>query len=143
MNNTLIINARKHLGWHRRIASDAGTAVLWAFWLWLCRPAMNVFNWTLAARFGLPGAGHKLLAAGAAGFLEGTAVTLVGTSGALLIWNRLTGQRRRRTPTVEIPDYASHFGISANELTAARSAGICVLHHDDSGRIVRLETRQS
>ena len=41
MQDSLIINVRGELGWHRRLFSDAGTAALWGVWLWLCQPAIG------------------------------------------------------------------------------------------------------
>jgi poly-beta-1,6-N-acetyl-D-glucosamine biosynthesis protein PgaD len=38
-----------------------------------------------------------------------------------------------------VGDYARHFELPEGELLAGRDAAVCVVHHDERGRIVRVE----
>ena len=41
-NNSLIIDVRRLLPWHKRYASNTSTAMMWAVWLLLWRPLLIV-----------------------------------------------------------------------------------------------------
>ncbi len=123
MKNPLIINARHQLRWHQRFVSDASTLLLWSVWLWLCRPV--VFPW------------H----AGAMVSLEGAMLALVGTGALLMIWNRLASQPAVRPRLQAKPDFASHFALDARLISDARDSAVCVVHHDEQGRIVSIESK--
>lgn len=138
MGAPLIINARDRLAWQQRLFSDASTAVMWGGWLWLWAPAVR--TWA-----GLGMRAHpslvKLLGAGPVDSLERMAFALVGTSGALLVWNRLAAREARATVALSVRDYAQRFELPEAEIQAGRQASVCVVRHDDSGRIVGLECR--
>jgi poly-beta-1,6-N-acetyl-D-glucosamine biosynthesis protein PgaD len=141
MKDTPIINARHQLRWHRRLASDASTALLWGGWLWMCRPALVAVTRMLG--LGLKHPAGKLLALGGPVSLEGTVLALVGTAGLLLLWNRLSSQPALRPQLTLLPDYAGHFGVDTQTIVAGRNSPICVVHHDDQGRITRIEARRT
>lgn len=138
MGAPLIINARDRLAWQQRLFSDASTAVMWGGWLWLWAPAVRAWA-TLGVR------AHpslmKLLGAGPVDSLERMALALAGTSGALLVWNRLAAREARATVALSVRDYAQRFELPEAEIQAGREASVCVVRHDESGRIVRLECR--
>jgi poly-beta-1,6-N-acetyl-D-glucosamine biosynthesis protein PgaD len=138
MSRHLIINARHRLAWHHRLFSDASTAMMWGGWLWLWSPLLRS---VAAAGPRSQAAMTKLLATGSADAIERTVVALMGTSGALLVWNRLFARQRRRPVALTVRDYARHFDLPEQELDAGRHASICVVEHDDSGRIVQLTCR--
>lgn len=141
MSASLIINARSRLSWHQRFVSDASTAFMWAFWikLWLpvLRAMLRVPFLDALARKSL----RLLLVQGSAQSVEHYALALVGASGSLLVWSRLPAFKVA-TPELTTPqDCAAHFGLPLAELLAGREASVCVVHHDESGRILRLERR--
>jgi poly-beta-1,6-N-acetyl-D-glucosamine biosynthesis protein PgaD len=141
MSGSLIINARDRLRWHQRLWSDASTLIAWAFWLNLWYPVVRSF--ALASDLGaLTRVAHMpLLSTGSAVDLPHYAAALAGTSGTLLLWNRLPASKVRSPEVQSVGDYARHFDISEDELLAGRGASVCVVHHDDAGRIVRVERR--
>lgn len=141
MTDSLIINARPHLRWHRRIFSDASTAMLWGFWLWLWRPLLSLYGWLVGLHAGLQPVVLKMLNFGGPVSIEGSAVALVSTSSTLLLWSALTPQQNQKPQVNQLQDYASHFGLSEQHLLSGRNSSVCVVHHDEHGRIVRIETR--
>ncbi len=141
MTGSFIINARDRLRWHQRMWSDASTIILWGVWLRLWYPVLRSLAW---ADFG---AVHHRFAA--LGHLPGPSVVglpryamaLVGTSGSLILWNRLPALRLSTPEVHTVSDYARHFELPEEEILGGRSASVCVVHHDDGGRIVRVERR--
>jgi poly-beta-1,6-N-acetyl-D-glucosamine biosynthesis protein PgaD len=144
MSGSVIINARHRLAWHQRLLSDASTAMMWGIWLWLWSPALRSFAWLadLGAR-SFP-ALMTQLASGSGGDIHHSVVALAGASGTLLVWNRLPA-RKICAPAAELSvrEHAHHFRLPEHALQAARHASICVVHHDEAGRIIRLECRES
>jgi poly-beta-1,6-N-acetyl-D-glucosamine biosynthesis protein PgaD len=142
MSGTLIINARHRLRWHQRLLSDASTAMAWGGWLWLWAPPLKSFSWLaslgLSAATGIDG----ILSSSAAWGFQRSLVALIGTSGTLLVWNRLPARKVAATTELSVRDHARHFQLSEQEIQASRNASVCVVHHDSSGRIVRLERRE-
>jgi poly-beta-1,6-N-acetyl-D-glucosamine biosynthesis protein PgaD len=134
----LIINARDRLGWQQRLVSDASTAVMWGGWLWLWAPVVRA--WAALGMRAHPSL-VKLIGAGPVDSLERMAFALAGTSGALLVWNRLAARKARATVALSLRDYAERFELPEAELRAGREASVCIVRHDDSGRIVQLECR--
>jgi poly-beta-1,6-N-acetyl-D-glucosamine biosynthesis protein PgaD len=140
MSNTLIINVRRQMPWQHRLASDTSTAVLWGWWLWLCRPALGALNWlsTLGANMSLPMG--KLLLVGSAASLEPMAA-LVGTSSTLILWNLLPTQATPAANARTLRDYANHFGLPEEQILSGQSASVCVVHHGENGQITHIERR--
>jgi poly-beta-1,6-N-acetyl-D-glucosamine biosynthesis protein PgaD len=139
VKDTPIINARHQLRWQRRLVSDASTALLWAGWLWLCRPAVFALTRLLGLALGLKHPATRLLTSDAPVSVEGTVLALAGTAGLLLLWNRLSAQPALRPQTTVLPDYAGHFGIDTQTIVAGRHSAVCTVHHDEQGRITRIE----
>ena len=140
MSNTLIINARRHMPWQHRLASDTSTAVLWGWWLWLCRPALGVIHWLSTLGTGMSLSLTKLMVFGSAASLEPMAA-LVGTSSTLMLWNMLPTQA---TPTAQartIRDYATHFGLAEEQILSGQTSSVCVVHHGENGQITSIERR--
>lgn len=139
--SSLIIDARKRLSWPRRFAWDASTAALWGGWLLLWAPLLK--SGVSLARLGmdLPPWLPTSLAAGGAGGLPLSIVALAGTSGTLMALNKLPVRRQRADEALPVAEYARHFELSAQVIEAGRGAAICVVHHDDEGRIAAIECR--
>jgi poly-beta-1,6-N-acetyl-D-glucosamine biosynthesis protein PgaD len=143
MNNSLIINARRHLPWQKRFFSDASTAMLWGGWLWMCRPVLSMLSWIGGLGAGLQPTVLKLLGNGAPAMnLEGSVMALVGTSGTLLLWNLLPAHKAHTLAQAHtLRDYASHFNLPEQQIVAGRATSICVVHHDEAGHITSIETK--
>ena len=141
MNDSLIINARHQMRWHQRLFSDASTAMLWGFWLWMWRPVLSLFAWLGGVGASFQPTVMKLLASGTPVNLEGSVVALVGTSSTLLLWNMLPATRARVRCSHTLRDYAAHFELPEQQIIAGRETSVCVVHHDDSGRIIRIEKK--
>jgi poly-beta-1,6-N-acetyl-D-glucosamine biosynthesis protein PgaD len=141
MGRSLIINARDRLRWHQRLCSDASTVLMWGAWLKLWYPVLRSYAWMadfgVLSQFTL----MKLLSSGSALDAQRYAVALVGTSGTLLLWNRLPAFKVRTPEVQSVSDYARHFELSEDEILAGRGTSVCVVHHDDGGRIIRVERR--
>jgi poly-beta-1,6-N-acetyl-D-glucosamine biosynthesis protein PgaD len=138
MSASLIINARHRLAWHQRLFSDASTALMWGCWLWLWSPILRSFAWLADLGLRSP-ALVKLLASGSADQLGRSVVVLAGTSGTLLVWSWLPARKVYASAPLSLREYARHFELPEHELQAGRRASVCVVHHDESGRIVQLE----
>lgn len=106
-------------------------------WLWLCRSGIGVVGLIRVAA--THPATFSLLAAGSATVLVRGALTIGGASGALWLWNKITGSRQEEA-TAPVPNYAAYFGISDPQLRRCRSAQVCIVHHDADGRILAIET---
>lgn len=141
MQDSLIINVRGELGWHRRLFSDATTAALWGAWLWLCQPAIGAValmcGTNLGAHFG------RMALSCTPASLADDALTLAGTTAALLLWKNFSARRARRPQLTHQPDYAGYFGLSAQALEQGRGTSVCVVHHDEQGRIVQIQRREA
>ena len=111
-----IIDVADKLPWHERLQNEASTAAIWGAWLWQTRHMFNIW---------------KVVSVGAT--FEG-AIALGSTAGTLMVWNWLT-------PAVEPTPINMDVLVSDEQLVAAREARINVVHHDESGRIVKIESR--
>jgi poly-beta-1,6-N-acetyl-D-glucosamine biosynthesis protein PgaD len=143
MSGSLIINARHRLPWHQRLFSDASTAMMWGAWLWLWAPVLRSSAWLVDLGVRSYPSFMNVVASGSAENLQHSFVALVGTSGTLLAWSWLPARKVRAcAPALSVRDYARHFELREHELHVGRRASVCVVHHDESGRIVRLECRE-
>jgi poly-beta-1,6-N-acetyl-D-glucosamine biosynthesis protein PgaD len=133
--SSLIINARDRLRWYQRFCSDASTVLMWWAWLKLWDPLLRSF--ARAADF----ASMRLLPGGPGVDVRQYAMALVGTSGTLLLWKGLPAVKARTPEVQSVSDYARHFELSEDELVAGRGTSVCVVHHDEVGRITRVERR--
>ncbi|HTQ37108.1 MAG TPA: poly-beta-1,6-N-acetyl-D-glucosamine biosynthesis protein PgaD [Steroidobacteraceae bacterium] len=139
MANHLIINARRQLSWNRRLFSDASTLALWSMWLWLCRSALLRLAGIVGVAIGMRHTAAHAQSPDDMVSFEDAAAALFGTCSLLMLWNRLASQPAP-TPRVQFsPDYAGYFRIDPRELASARASRICVVHHDESGRILRID----
>lgn len=139
--SSLIINARDRLRWHQRLCSDASTLLMWWAWLKLWYPLLRSF--ARAADFSVLSqlASMRLLPGGSAIDVQQYAMALVGTSGTLLLWKGLPAVKACPPDVQSVSDYARHFELPEDELVAGRGTAVCVVHHDDCGRITRVERR--
>jgi poly-beta-1,6-N-acetyl-D-glucosamine biosynthesis protein PgaD len=140
MSNTLIINARRQLRWQQRLLSDASTFALWSMWLWLCRPVVLSLLGLVGVTLGVSHRPLHPLFPGSAVTLEDAVVSLLGTGGLLMLWNRVSSQPAVRPECGIEPDYAAHFGLEIAQIAKGRDSAVCVVHHDEQGRITRIDS---
>jgi poly-beta-1,6-N-acetyl-D-glucosamine biosynthesis protein PgaD len=140
VNPRPIINIRNQLSWYHRLSSDASTLALWSAWLWLCRPVILAAIGMVGVMFGMKHPVRGAPAANALPSLEEMVLVLIGVSALLLLWNRLSRQPAVRPRIDLLPDYGRHFGLTTEQISAARDSRRCVVHHDEQGRIVGIES---
>ena len=112
--NSLIIDLRRQLPWHKRYASTTSTAMMWAVWLLLWRPL---------------GIEHGITA-------------LIACAICLLLWSHVLPEHRvggNALKAKQTDDYARYFDLPEHEIEQGRSQKITVVHHDELGKIVRVE----
>jgi len=139
----MIINVRRQLHWQRRLVCDATTLMLWAAWLWLCRPLFGAVATLCGSRAGahFSAAGPALSCTPAS--IETSAMLLAGTSVILLLWKQVTARQALRPRLAALPDYAAHFGLDEQDIQRSRNSSVCVVHHDEHGRIVQIQARSA
>lgn len=136
ISDSLIIDVRRQLPWRRRLASDVGAAGLWAGWFWLCAPAVSM------AAASPVGHSHRnllqRLVEAAPTALPAGAAVVVGMIAALWLWSRLASCAKAAEAKPNI-NYAGHFGVNELHLHRCRTSQVCIVHHDETGRIVRID----
>jgi poly-beta-1,6-N-acetyl-D-glucosamine biosynthesis protein PgaD len=143
MQDSLIINLRRELHWHRRLFSDATTAALWGAWLWLCQPAIGAVAVMCGSRLGARAQAASLALVCTPASIESSVLLLAGTAGVLLLWKQVTARQARRPRITPHPDYAGHFGLTQQDLQASQASAVCIVHHDENGRIVQIQGRRA
>ncbi len=143
MNLRPIINIRNQLSWYHRLYSDASTLALWSAWLWLCRPAILAGIGMVGVAFGMKHPARGTPADNALPSVEEMALLLIGVSALLLLWNRLSREPAVRPRLTLLPDFERHFGLTSEQIAAARDSQRCVVHHDEQGHIVGFETTET
>ncbi len=143
MNLRPIINIRNQLSWYHRLYSDASTLALWSAWLWLCRPAILAGIGMVGVAFGMKHPARGTPADNALPSVEEMALLLIGVSALLLLWNRLSREPAVRPRLTLLPDFERHFGLTSEQIAAARDSQRCVVHHDEQGHIVGFETAKA
>jgi len=60
---------------------------------------------------------------------------------ALLLWGLLPSKRVHDKHAIEkaLPDYARYFELPEQEIQAGRQQKVTTLHHDENGKIIRVE----
>lgn len=131
---SLIIDARQQLPWHQRFFSDTSTAMMWGIWLLLWRPVLFVT--------GLMSVTHHRFLTPAIGLdIEQYLVALFACAAALLLWSGLPAKQVRNPRAKQSSDYESYFGLPENSIESSRQSQVCIVHHDDHGKIIRIEQK--
>jgi poly-beta-1,6-N-acetyl-D-glucosamine biosynthesis protein PgaD len=141
VQHPLIINARRQLRWHQRLFCDASTFALWSMWLWMCRPVLLSAMGLVGMMMGYHHPAKHPLFPGAMVSAEDAVFLLLCTGGLLMLWNRVASQPAVRPRVNAVPDYARYFDLDPRAIADARQSGVCTVHHDEQGRIVRIESR--
>lgn len=143
MSNTLIIDARHELSLSQKLICNSLTLALWSLWLYLCMPAIGLvihlsgfkgfYRQMVEAQSLWPHLPHALLS-----FL----LIQLGAASLLAIWATLTrNDASNRALPPDVHEYAKHFGLDGQQLRDARKHAITVVHHDEQGQIIRLESK--
>lgn len=127
----LIINNSSSVALHRRVYSHVTTALLWAWWIMLWKPALHYsLHFSLLA----------LVTMGVMIDDREIAYPLLGLCILLTFWNNAT--KTSAIPVVEEKvNYADYFDISAEDMLKYTNSKICVVHHDEHGKIINIEAR--
>lgn len=135
--NSLIIDLRRQLPWHKRYFSTTTTAMMWAGWLLLWRPFILV--WVLI-ELQKTHIAQRLMAAFSDGIERGV-VALFICAIALLLWGLLPAKRVHKKHAIEktLPEYARYFELSEQEIQTGRQQKVSIVHHDENGKIIRVE----
>lgn len=143
---TLIYDAAHRVRWHRRLVRDLATALFWAAWIYWMLPLITLIAWLAGFRiayseiFSYPSTGN-LLHTLPRYVLVILTIALVSLNWAgLQIWAWRGRERRKPAPTACASEVERLFGVSADNVEAARASRIVVAHHDAQGRIQRLVT---
>lgn len=140
MADDLIINARRKLGWRRRVASDVATAALWIVWIYLWWPVVEKAHQVARLRLGFEPAAIEVLETAEPIPLQHSLVALLGTCLLLLLWTLLPKLRLTRTHAeATLADCAAAFALPAQEIAQGRRNRITTVHYDDDGSIVQLD----
>jgi poly-beta-1,6-N-acetyl-D-glucosamine biosynthesis protein PgaD len=142
MPEKLIINARRQLGWHRRILSDVATLALWLVWIYLWLPVLDKLRQVIRLRLHFEPAAAEVLETIEPIDFSNSVFLLLGTCALLLLWTLLPKRRIAvGHPVTTLEDCAEEFGLPPAAITEGRAGRIMTVHHDDSGAIVRIETK--
>jgi poly-beta-1,6-N-acetyl-D-glucosamine biosynthesis protein PgaD len=140
MAEKLIINARRQLGWPRRILSDLATLALWMLWLYLWLPAFRKLEQVMHLRLSFEPAAVEVLETVDPISPRHSLEALVGTCALLLLWSMLP--RRKVTHVhdeTRLEEYAEASGVPVERLVRVQRSRVATVHHDDLGRIIAID----
>ncbi|APU49398.1 poly-beta-1,6-N-acetyl-D-glucosamine biosynthesis protein PgaD [Acinetobacter junii] len=135
--NSLIIDLRRQLPWHKRYFSTTTTAMMWAGWLLLWRPFVLVWVLIEIQKTHLA----QRLMSGFSNGIEHGVIALIFCAVILMLWGLLPSKSVSERQTVEkrITDFARYFELSEQEISFGRQQRITIVHHDENGKIIRVE----
>lgn len=133
---SLIIDLRQQLPWHRRYVSTTTTALLWGVWFLLWRPIVLILMVVLYSK---PYGVHKFWNAFWFG-LQIDMILLLLCAGVLFLWCKLIPAHtvKQVKPKTTL-DYARHFQLPEQEVIMSRSQKITTVHHNEHGQIIRVD----
>ncbi len=141
MSEKMIINARRELGWRRRILSDTATVLMWVGWIFLWMPAFRKLHEVILLKMSLEPAAIEVLEVVDPISIWHSLIALVGTCSLLLLWTLLPTRRLTRShATASLPDYADHFQLEEAAIVAGYGFRITTVQHDDAGAITSVES---
>lgn len=145
MSRHLIIDRPDLQTWRQRAVFGVLTATFWVAWFFLWLPAITMLGWLA---FGYQFRLHMIDLEGYKGFLGLLAIyalIIAAMGGSLILWAkynhvRFRGvDRRRDAPTPTLADSARWVGQPEIALAKWRTFDVMTVHHDEHGRIVRVE----
>lgn len=142
MPEPLIINVSRDLGWRRRLASRATTTALWCGFALLWLPVALKLHEVVRQRLSFEPAAIEVLETVDPLSPWHSLIALLGTCALLLLWSLLPSRTAGATHTAETPEaLALGFGLEPAQVANAQAARICVVHHDEHGRVIAVEAR--
>lgn len=141
----LIINVKRQLPRHQQWLSNASTVMMWGMFLYLWRPVFHIALW-----MGSVHAGTRLLqsmglidAPGASlSLLQDVLPAVLASALLLMLWSRLPAiYTNALQHPADDTQQAQHFAINAEQLADARHTQVCVVHHDEQGKIIDIGRR--
>ncbi|MFT4020947.1 MAG: poly-beta-1,6-N-acetyl-D-glucosamine biosynthesis protein PgaD [Acinetobacter sp.] len=134
--NSLIIDLRSQLPWHRRYVSTTTTAMLWGCWFLLWRPMVVLYTLIVYQKHY---AFHKLFNAFWLG-LQMDMIILITCAAILSLWCKLIPARTvKHIKQKSMSDYSRYFELPEQQIVQGRQQKISVVHHNEYGQIVRVE----
>lgn len=134
--NPHIIDVRHQLPWKKRYISNTTTFLLWGAWLVLWQPIMNEMGL-------LETQSDRLVDQILNAFfriLEHGFVALLICAVMLWLWSRfIPAKTAIHSEKFDLDDYSDAFHISSNDLQRARQQKIVMVHHDQFGKILKIE----
>lgn len=133
---SLIIDLRQQLPWHRRYASTTTTALLWSVWFLLWRPIVLLLNVVL---YSTPYGVHKFWNAFWFG-LQIDMILLLLCAAILCLWCKLIpSHTAKQLKSKTTADYAHYFELPEEEIVCGRNQKITTIHHNEQGQIIRVD----
>lgn len=136
-NESLIIDVRQSLPWHKRYFSNTSTVALWVCWLLLWQPIMNAVGLLDTQSDGLV---DRIMHA-FYGVLEHGCIALAISAVMLWLWSRYVPAKAiTQYPEKSVQDYAAAFHLSEQEIQTARQHKNVTVFHDEKGRITKIQS---
>jgi biofilm PGA synthesis protein PgaD len=139
---TLIINKRNEMPFAKKIGWDIVTVLLWAGWIYLWKPLLIVFYKIVTLDAEVDEISNVIFDEISAVTVEHAIIMLVATPTILFI---LSWLNRHVAPSVhfiyKFDEYAKYFQVDSAKLRDSIDAQLITIHHDNSGRIVDIETK--
>ena len=133
---SLIIDVRGQLPWHRRYFTTTLTAMLWACWLFLWRPMVLAISYISIQK---PHLVHYFFSTFAQ-VLENGFFALIACAVSLWLWsNFVPAKSKREAQTKSTTQYAGYFDLDAEALIHARQQKISTVHHSIDGKITGIQ----
>lgn len=132
---TLIIDMRNQLPWHKRYLSNTSTAMLWGFWLFLWRPLVILISFIAIQKPHL----IKYFFGTLAHVLENGLTALLACAVSLWLWSHfIPSKTKAQAKDKSIEEYARSFNLDTHELKMSRLQKVATVHHDANGRITHI-----
>jgi len=133
---TLIIDVRNQLPWHKRYLSNTTTAMLWGCWLFLWRPLVIFISYVAIQK---PHLIEHFFSA-IAHVLENGFTALLACAISLWLWSHfIPSKTKAQAKDKSTEEYARYFNLDARQLKASRLQKVVIVHHDTEGRITHID----
>lgn len=133
---SLIIDLREQLPWHRRYFTTTLTAMLWACWLFLWRPIALAIGYISIEK---PHLVHYFFSTFAQ-VLENGFFALIGCAVSLWLWSHFVpAKTKKEAETKDIAQYAKHFNLDQDALIQARQQKIATVYHNSNGQVTDIK----
>lgn len=135
-SNSLIIDLRSQMPWHKRYMSTTTTAMLWAVWLLLWRPVIIIVGILGVQK---PHIVHQFLQV-FAHVIENGFTALIACAISLWLWSNFVSSKSvKPTQNKSLEDYAQYFELSPSQLQQSRHDQVLTVYHNAEGKIVRIK----